>query len=330
MSNRILPFLFFLSFVAPNLSAADSNTRLTIIYDAFGPPTTLTKDWGFSLLVEHEGSQFLFDTGNNDDIFAHNVSTSGVDLSKLQFAVISHRHGDHMGGLAYLVSQRPDLTVYAPREGFGVFGADLPGDFYPPNPALSDKMRYFDGKPPERLSFGTAWPQAKFNLVTETKKVAAGVHLIALKGSWGTDLPLQELSLVIETPKGLVIVVGCSHPTIEKIIDTAKTLFKKPVHLVIGGTHLLPAPADEIQRIATTLRDVYEVEWVAPAHCTGEPAFGVLTESFRDHYLYAGLGSVISLDTETGNVSSAPLANLPILNNPFINYNFNLTHKHEH
>lgn len=330
MAAQFIRFLLLLVSLASGVSYAESDTRLTILYDAFGPPTTLTKDWGFSVVIEHDGSQFLFDTGNNGDIFAHNVNTSGVDLNKLQFAIISHRHGDHMGGLAYLVSQRPDLPIYAPREGFGVFGADLPGDFYPPNPSLSANMRYFDGKPPSRLTFGTAWPKAKFNLVSQTTKVGAGIHLITLKGSWGTDLPLQELSLVLETPKGLVIVVGCSHPTIEKIIETAKAEFNQPIHLVIGGTHLLPAPVEEIQRIATTMRDVFDVEWVAPAHCTGEPAFGSLNESFRDRYLYAGLGSVIRLDSESGMISSAPIANLPLLEPPFIDDDFVLFHEHEH
>lgn len=331
MGTRISHFLFFLLwFSSCGLSLAESDTRLTVLYDAFGPPTSLTKDWGFSVLIDHDGKQFLFDTGNNSDIFAHNVTTSGIDLSKLQFAVISHRHGDHMGGLAHLVSQRPNLPIYAPHEGFGVFGADLPSDFYPANPTLAPSMRYFDDKPPARLSFGTAWPDARFKLVSQTTKVAAGIYLIALKGAWGTDLPLQELSLVIETSKGLVIVVGCSHPTIEKIIETAREEFNKPIHVVIGGTHLLPAPIDEIQRIATTMRDVFEVEWIAPAHCTGEPAFGILNESFRERYLYAGLGSVIRLDADTGKIWSAPISSLPILDAPFVDESQVQTHSHKH
>ena len=69
----------------------------------------------------------------------------------------------------------------------------------------------------------------------------------------------------------------------------------KPIHLVLGGTHLLPATPDEITRIATTLRDDWKVEWIAPTHCTGEPAFAILKASFGDHYLYAGLGTTVEL-----------------------------------
>lgn len=312
MSYRILRFILLCFCFCPVWIHAEPSTRLTVIYDAFGPASPLTKDWGFSLVVEHNDAMFLFDTGNNNETFAHNLKISGIDVEELQFAVISHRHGDHMGGLAHLVSQRPGLTVYAPREGFGVFGAELPGDFYPQNPSLIDKMRYFDGKPPSDLHFGSAWPEANFKLVSQTMTLLEGVHLIVLKGTWGTDLPLQEVSLVLETAQGLIIVVGCSHPTIEKIIETAQTEFKQPIHLVIGGTHLLPASTDEIQRIAMSLRDTFNVQWLAPAHCTGEPAFGALSESFGERYLYAGLGSVIRVDSTTGDVTSAPLANLPL------------------
>jgi 7,8-dihydropterin-6-yl-methyl-4-(beta-D-ribofuranosyl)aminobenzene 5'-phosphate synthase len=90
-------------------------------------------------------------------------------------------------------------------------------------------------------------------------------------------------------------VVGCSHPTIEKLVEAARSVIDKPIHLIVGGTHLLPAPPDEISRIATALRDDWKVEWIAPVHCTGEPAFAILKESFGDRYLYAGLGTTLEL-----------------------------------
>jgi 7,8-dihydropterin-6-yl-methyl-4-(beta-D-ribofuranosyl)aminobenzene 5'-phosphate synthase len=156
-------------------------------------------------------------------------------------------------------------------------------------------MRYFDGNPPETLRFGSAWPEGNFTWLTETTEVAPGFHLILLKGSWGVDLDVMEISLAIDTPDGIVLVVGCSHPTLEKIVEAARSVIDKPVHLVFGGTHLLPATPDEISRIATALRDEWQVRWIAPVHCTGEPAFAILKESFGDHYLYAGLGTTLEL-----------------------------------
>lgn len=256
----------------------------------------MKKDWGFSALIEVGGKRILFDTGNNSEIFAHNVKAKGIDLTKLDFVVMSHRHGDHMGGLNYLLSVNPNVVIYAPKENFGVFGSPFPGTFYQRNESLPPDMRYFDGEPPETLSFGTPWPMGKFTWVARTTEVASGFHLIMLKGSWGVDLDVMEISLAIDTPQGIVLVVGCSHPTIEKIVEAAKTVINRPIHLVVGGLHLLPAKDQEIQRITKSLHDTWKVEWIAPVHCTGEIAFEILKKTFGDRYLYAGLGITVALD----------------------------------
>src|SRR5689334_7348938 len=67
--------------------------QITVLYDAFGKSSAMTKDWGFAALIEYGGKRILFDTGNNADIFAHNVKAKSIDLTKLDFTVISHRHG---------------------------------------------------------------------------------------------------------------------------------------------------------------------------------------------------------------------------------------------
>ena len=280
--------------VSPVMSDAHATDGITFLYDAFGEPSEMTKDWGFSALVEYNGKRILFDTGNNAEILAHNVKVKGIDLTSLDFVVVSHRHGDHTSGLNYVLSVNPDVKIYAPKEGFGVFGAALPGTFYPRNESLPPKMRYFDGSPPETLRFGTPWPQGHFTWVSETTEIEPGIHLIFLKGAWGTDLELNEISLAIDTPEGMVLVVGCSHPGIDKIVEAAAAI-NPHIHLVAGGTHLLPAPPEMIQNIAATLHDSLKVEWIAPVHCTGEPAFQILQEVFGDHYIYAGLGTTIAL-----------------------------------
>ena len=82
-----------------------STEQITVLYDAFGKVPAMKKDWGFAALVEIGGRRILFDTGNNPDVFAQNVKAAGVDLGKLDFVVMSHRHGDHMGGMTYLLAQ---------------------------------------------------------------------------------------------------------------------------------------------------------------------------------------------------------------------------------
>ena len=88
--------------------------RITILYDAFGPPSSLKMDWGFAALIEYNGRRILFDTGNNARIFEHNVNQLNVDLTKLDAVVISHRHGDHTSGLNYLLKANPTVKIYAP------------------------------------------------------------------------------------------------------------------------------------------------------------------------------------------------------------------------
>ena len=78
-------------------TTSPATLRITILYDAFGKNASMKKDWGFSALIEINGKRILFDTGDNPDILAQNVKAAGIDLTRLDFAVISHRHGDHMG-----------------------------------------------------------------------------------------------------------------------------------------------------------------------------------------------------------------------------------------
>ena len=281
--------------VATGAGAAEpGKAQITLLYDAFGKTSTLQKDWGFAAFIEYGGKRILVDTGNNADIFAHNVRALGIDLSRLDFAVVTHRHGDHTSGLNYLLSVNPRVRIFAPKENFGVFGAELPGTFLKSNDALPPEMRYFDGKVPAKLRSGSPWPQANFEWVTKTSEIAPGFHLILLKGSWGVDLDVMEISLAIDTPEGLILVVGCSHPTIEKIVESARAATGKPIHLIVGGTHLLPAKDEDIVRIANALRDEWKVDFIAPVHCTGEAAFAVLKRVFGERYVYGGLGTTLT------------------------------------
>jgi 7,8-dihydropterin-6-yl-methyl-4-(beta-D-ribofuranosyl)aminobenzene 5'-phosphate synthase len=276
-------------------SAGSAKAQITILYDAFGKQSDMQKDWGYAAFIEYGGRRILFDTGNNGDILARNAKARGIDLTKLDFVVMSHRHGDHMGGLAWLLSVNPRVKIYAPKEGFGVYGSDLPGTFYRKDDSLSPEQRYYDGKPPDLMRFGAAWPGGNFQLVDKDIEIAPGIHLIALVSDKPGTLELRELSLAIDTPKGMVIVVGCSHPGIDRIVDVA-TRIDPHIHIIAGGFHLVTSKDDEIERIVNSLHDTYKVAYVAPGHCTGEPAFTALKRAFGPRYVYAGLGTTIGLD----------------------------------
>lgn len=281
-------------FVAPPTFAADSVDRVTILFDAFGKSPKLKMDWGYSALVEYGGKRILFDTGNDAEILEQNVKALGVDLTKLDFVVISHRHADHTSGLSYVLRLNPDVKIYTPVEVFGLFGGSVPKTFYRAKESLSADMRYYRGTPPDTLKAGSPWPSARFVQVDRLTEVVPGVFLIPTVSQVPGTLELHELSLAIRTPNGLLLVDGCSHAGIEKILEGA-TAVDPHLHLLFGGLHLVKAPDEEVERIATALRSKWKLDRIAPGHCTGEPAFAALQKTFDKDYLYAGVGTVINL-----------------------------------
>ena len=284
----------------PPAASAATKAQITILYDAFGKASAMQKDWGFSALIEYGGKRILFDTGDNPDVLANNAKVAGADLSNLDFVVLSHRHGDHMGGMDYLLSVNPKVKIYAPKENFGVYGSSLPSSFYRKDASLPTEQRYYDGAPPQVMKFGSAWPRANFELIDSASvEIAPGIHLISLVSDKPTTLELRELSLAIETPDGIVLVVGCSHPGIDKVVEAASAI-NKHIHLVVGGLHLVVAKDPDLEKIVAGLHDGAKVDYIAPGHCTGEPTFTALKKTFGDHYVYAGLGTILKLGPEPG------------------------------
>jgi 7,8-dihydropterin-6-yl-methyl-4-(beta-D-ribofuranosyl)aminobenzene 5'-phosphate synthase len=282
------------AFASRVASAPAGDAQITVLYDAFGKTPRMQKDWGYAALIEYAGKRILFDTGNNPDILEQNAMAKGIDLSKLDFVVMSHRHGDHMGGLPYLLKVNPTVKIYAPKESFGVYGADLPSAFYRKDPSLPAEQRYFDGNPPEAMKFGSAWPSAIFQLIDKNTEIAPDIHLITFISDKPGTLELRELSLAINTPQGMAIIVGCSHPGIDKIVAAAAAINPR-IHVIAGGFHLVVASDADVEKIVTALHDNFKVEYVAPGHCTGEPAFTALRKAFGDRYIYAGLGATVEL-----------------------------------
>lgn len=267
--------------------------RITNLYDAFGAPSALRQDWGFAALIEYGGKRILFDTGNDAAIFEHNVKELGIDLSQLDAVVISHRHGDHTSGLSYLLKVNPGVRIYTPVEAAYFKGA-LPIELLARYPGLPQNLQYFGGRPPERWLTGSPWEQANFEAVAKTTEIFPGFYVLTTKSQKPGTLEMNELSLAVKTPKGLAVVVGCSHPGVENILAAA-TQIDPHLYTVMGGFHLALTPEPEVQRVARVLHDDLHLERVAPAHCTSELGFATFLARFKDHFDAAGLGAVIPL-----------------------------------
>jgi 7,8-dihydropterin-6-yl-methyl-4-(beta-D-ribofuranosyl)aminobenzene 5'-phosphate synthase len=269
--------------------------KVTILYDAFGESKTLTKDWGLSALVEHDGKRILFDSGNDAAKFEHNVKALGVDVTKLDFVVISHRHADHATGLRYVLSVNPNVTVYVPADGANGFGgAPFPKTFLRADGSLPPTMRYFGGTQPENFTFGKLYDTGNFVLVNQLTEVTPGIFLVRTVSQKEGTKELPELTLAIKGPNGLLLVDGCSHAGIETILEAASAVDPR-TEIVFGGLHLVTTPLEEIDTLVENLKTKWKVNKIAPGHCTGEPAFARLKKAYDENYLYAGLGTKLEI-----------------------------------
>jgi 7,8-dihydropterin-6-yl-methyl-4-(beta-D-ribofuranosyl)aminobenzene 5'-phosphate synthase len=317
--------LFLLAFVTPfglasfaqvapaakNLPSVSHNQILNV-YDAFGYQKRGTVlDWGFAVFINYNGKTILFDAGNDADKFEHNVRALGLDIRNVDIAILSHRHSDHASGFEYVLKEKPSIKAYLPNDP--ALGA--PDEFRFSKESKEDLA----GLPPEQLYFGGKFQQmtyksgsifshANAEYISQSQEIAPGIFLIfttsRMMGNFSAYPPhepghpelegLPEISLALNTEKGIVLITGCSHSKVEEIVAATKSFTHKDIELVEGGFHLFPYDRKYITSLAKQLRDELGVRRVAPAHCTGNLAFKILRDFYGPNYSYAGVESVVA------------------------------------
>lgn len=295
--------------------AAAPQAVLTNTYDAFGAERKgLKYDFGFSTIVELGGRTILFDAGTDARVFEANLRALKMDLRTIDVAIVSHGHYDHIGGFDYLLSVNPRVKIYVPNDFFSL-GAPNTFPFRETEPGVAKSLpkdhQYFRG---ERVvdgmlttPTGRFW-KASVEYVTEPKEVLPGVTIVPttsqLMGTFVKYPPfadnpqhigMPELSVTFATDEGQVVLAGCSHSTIETIVQAVRKVRPEKIRLVAGGFHLIPYSREYIVGLANRMREEYGVESVAPAHCTGHLAFAIFQEVFGDRYWFFGLGERIRL-----------------------------------
>ena len=141
---------------------------------------------------------------------------------------------------------------------------------------------------------GSAWPGANFQLIDKNTEIVPGMYLIALVSDKPGTMELKELSLAIKNPHGVILIVGCSHPGVERIVREAVAI-DPHINILIGGLHEIQAPDPEVERVAAVLHDQVQAGTRGARTLTGEPEFAALKRVFGDQHVYAGVGSVVDL-----------------------------------
>lgn len=233
--------------------------QINFVYNNSGCSDKLKTGWGFAAWISLEQHNILFDTGGDGDILAHNLTTTGLDISKLSAVVISHQHWDHIGGLPYLLSQKPEIPILIPPQA----------------------LEHIKSKV----------PNANFKTITEAQKLYPDLWTTGPMEGTHRDKPIWEQSLVLTKGQNAYIISGCSHSGIVNIARQVMQQFPcHRVELLIGGYHLKDTITDSIQNISRQLQAL-GVRRIAPSHCTGDQAVSIFKANWQENFIALGLGS---------------------------------------
>lgn len=302
---RKTPLLFLLGcLVFQTAAAADTerhpvdSVKVTILSTMLSAPSGVA-EWGFSAVVEVDGYRILFDTGNYPDTVLRNARELGVDLASINEVILSHNHGDHTGGLLHLRDelrkQNPGALATA-HVGKGIFlerptrpaGWMAPQAFKAAYEALGGTFVVHD-KPVE-IRPGV-WLTGNVPRVYDEQNFPLSGRIKTTSGEVLDTIP-EDMSLVIETNKGLLLISGCGHAGIINTMEQARNMIRPdPVVTAIGGFHLLSATGEQLQWTADMMQTFGVKEFIG-AHCTGLNAVFSLRQTMQLPHSEAVVGSV--------------------------------------
>ena len=281
--------------------------RVTTLCENYAGKGGVLAEAGWSALVEYDRLKVLFDTGASISV-CHNADRLGVLLTDIDAIVLSHSHPDHTGGLLEVLQKigRDHIDVIA-------------------HPAIWDRrynrthgVERFMGIPHRRelleacgaefhlsdspLAIGNhIMTTGQIPMVTTFEHINApieggGERFVTNEGTEEPDMVLDDLSLVVRTDRGLVVIAGCSHRgIINGLLRAQQISGVQHIHGVVGGAHLEPADQEQVQLTIESLQAL-EVERVGLCHCTGLSAIGSLAHALGDRFFYNVAGTVVDFE----------------------------------
>ena len=231
--------------------------KIKILYNNLGASPGCVAEWGFSALIQMNGSNILFDTGGDAEVFEKNLDALSVSLKEVSIIIISHGHWDHRNGLEHLAGKlAPDYKLYLPDRAF------------------------------DNIPF-----TADFNSIErvgDAKEIAPDIWLTG--EIYDPVKDLVEQSLVLIYNKELYIITGCSHPGIDSIVERVRQMFQdQEIALVTGGFHIREKTRNEIIEISDRLKAL-GVKKIAPSHCSGDMAIEIFREQWKEDFVQLYLG----------------------------------------
>lgn len=242
----------------PSSSPAKYKISIMTVYDNYQVDPKLTTSWGFGCVIRTPNKVILFDTGGDSSILLSNMEKMNIDPKDIDVVVISHIHGDHVGGLHGFLVRNGKVKVYIP--------ASFP-----------------DGWRKKMKALGT-----RYEDVTDSGQISDCVYTTGEMGTW-----IKEQSLLLDTKEGLIVVTGCAHPGVVSIVKQGKRILPhKNVYLVMGGFHLGSASDSKLTGVIKEFRHM-GVQKVAPSHCSGDRCRELFKEEYREDYIESGVGRTI-------------------------------------
>lgn len=274
----------------------------TLIENSQGDNKELISEHGLALFIEVDDVKILFDTGKSGD-FIKNAESLNVDLSKLDYVILSHGHYDHSGGFTSLVEKvGSSFKLIVGEKFFNAKHKLLEKDKYKYNGNPFEQefislnnisIRYINGDVfninDDIIIFSNFERNNSFEKLNETFFVREG-------NEYKLDTFSDEIVLVIKLKGYLFVVLGCSHVGVVNILETIIKRTNMPIYGVVGGTHLIEADELRLNRTINFFKEK-KISVLGMSHCTGENAIREIEEEFKESFLHNNTGSIIKLSS---------------------------------